>query len=118
MVSFNPSSCGYSAGDELIFGIWVYTGESRSEPTNFLATFFMGDANRNPDQILHAGVDALGGGQLEVGFEDLMGGGDRDDEDNRFLFSGSVASVPAPGALGLLGLGLLGFGLRRRQKRV
>lgn len=114
--TFDPSDFGYSVGDELIFGIAVYTGGSHSDPSNYLATFFMGDADRNPDGIVHAGVDDLGDGMFEVGFEDLFNGGDRDYNDNRFLFFGGVTSVPAPGALGLLGLGLLGIGLRRRQR--
>ncbi len=112
MVTIDPAALGYLPGDELIFGIRVYSGGDHTGSGSLVGYFFTGDASRNPDNILHAGVDSLGGGLYEVGFEDLMGGGDLDYNDNRFLFSGGV-SVPEPGVILLLGLGLLGIGVRR-----
>jgi len=113
----NPGDFGYSIGDELIFGIAVYTGGSHEAPAGFLAVFVMGPAARNPDGVLHAGVDDLGGGMFEIGFEDLLGGGDRDYNDNRFLFSGGVTTVPEPGTLALLGLGLVAMGMSRSRRK-
>jgi len=102
VVSFNPGTAyGFVAGQELIFGILVVSDLGRE--------YFMGPAARNPDGIFHAIRDDLGGGIINVGFEDLFGGGDLDYDDNRFKFSQGVASapVPEPATLGMLWLGLL-----------
>ena len=54
-------------------------------------------------------------GSIIVAFEDLMNGGDRDYNDNIFRFSGGV-TVPEPGTLMLLGMGLLGMALGRLRR--
>jgi hypothetical protein len=75
----------FTAGDELIFGIYVWnTGH----------TFYMGPGSRNPDTQPHANVVQTGPNDFDVGFEDLFGGGDRDYDDILFHFSGSLAPDP------------------------
>lgn len=108
--SYDPATQGYVVGDELIFGIYVQnTGN----------TFFMGDASRNPDHLIHASVDSNSGSGFDylVGFEDLFNGGDQDYDDNVFGFSGGLSSNPTPvsepGSLLLLATGLLALTRRR-----
>lgn len=97
-------------GDEMVFGIRV---------TNTNDVFKMGPGSRNADGLIHAAVDATArAGWLRVGFEDLLGGGDRDYDDNVFDFRGGLrSSVPEPGTLALIGVALLAAGAARRKAR-
>ena len=108
-VTFNPGTLfGFLSGQELIFGISILdTGDE----------FFMGAATRNPDDIAHATVDDQGS-SIIVGFEDLLGGGDLDFDDNRFSFTAGVVDhpVPEPTTTGLLGLALLPLGFLSRKR--
>jgi murein DD-endopeptidase MepM/ murein hydrolase activator NlpD len=77
----------FPIGGELVFGIFV---------RNTSQTFRMGPGSRNADGIEHAAVEALCPGVVNVGFEDLRGGGDRDYNDNMFQFQGGIAPRPGP----------------------
>ena len=110
VVTFNPDDYGFSVGDELIFGIRVVS-EGNEE-------YFTGLAARNPDAVVHAGVDNIGGGMFVVGFEDIFGGGDFDYDDNRFQFEGGIitpTAVPEPATLSLIGFGLVAARRYRRR---
>ncbi|HEX2054492.1 MAG TPA: tandem-95 repeat protein [Actinomycetota bacterium] len=75
----------FPEGTELVFCIYV---------RNSRQTFYMGPASRNPDNIAHASVQQTGTGTAKVGFEDLLGGGDRDYNDNVFNFTGVIPNRP------------------------
>ena len=77
----------FPAGRNLVFGITFVDGGE---------TFFMGPASRNPDGIAHADVTETGVRTFLVGFEDVFGGGDRDYDDNVFLFTGNLAPTRPP----------------------
>lgn len=77
----------FPAGRELVFGIFVRnTGE----------TFLMGPGSRNRDGIAHARVTQIAERIFDVGFEDTLGGGDRDYDDNVFRFTGNLAPNEPP----------------------
>lgn len=104
----------FNAGTELEFMIYVNnTGDS----------FFSGPAERNPDSLVHVKTDdAIAAPDIWVGFEDLLGGGDRDYDDVQFKFSNVAAvtelpSVPEPTSLGLFGLGLVGVAVAMYRRR-
>ena len=111
-VTFIPGTdFGISVGSELIFGIRIIAGAPLGEE------YFMGAGTRNPDSIIHAGVDDVGGGVFHVGFEDIFGGGDLDYDDNAFAFEGGITAAPEPATLSLLALGLVPAYLRKRRSR-
>jgi hypothetical protein len=74
-------------GEELVFGIFV-----RGPNT----TFKLGPGDRNPDGLEHGKVVNTGERQYDVGFEDLLNGGDRDYDDNVFRFTGGLAPNRTP----------------------
>lgn len=102
----------FSAGTELIFRLVVHdTGD----------VFFSGDSPRNPDGLAHAwAITTLRDGMFftTAGFEDLLGGGDKDYDDFVFSLSNVIdppadlapsspaAAIPSPSALWLLAMGL------------
>lgn len=118
-------------GTELSLGIHAAGTVLRFRLDNLTAgvSFETGPGTGNPDGLVHVAhapwtanrtipVDGIW-----VGFEDLLGGGDRDYNDNNFVFSNvrstvaSVASVPVPDVLQLMGIGLVGLAAARRRRR-
>lgn len=73
--------------EELVFGIHI---------ASLNRTFKIGPADRNPDGLVHARVQTTGVRQFDVGFEDLLNGGDRDYDDNVFRFTGGLAPNRLP----------------------
>jgi hypothetical protein len=74
--------------EELVFAIFIASENN--------VTFKMGPGDRNPDGLAHAVVRNTGERQYDVGFEDLLNGGDRDYDDNTFRFSGGLAPNRSP----------------------
>ena len=116
--SFDFGGVTVNAGDSLIFYIDVLTTQNR---------FFSSQA-LNADGITHIYSAPYAGGLVGpggtipagvyVGFEDILGGGDRDYDDLKFVFvnvGGGVVPEPATWAMLIAGFGLVGFAARRRK---
>lgn len=114
-----PINLGFfAAGTELVFGIHVRdTGH----------TYYLGPGSRNPDGLLHGGIDSgelpvypfagAPAGYIGVGFEDIFGTGDRDYDDLGFAFTNVRREVaPEPATLALFALGAAA-GARRLRRR-
>jgi len=102
----------FAVGTELVF---------RIEITDNGNIFRTGPASRNPDNRFHAASNT-DAGETFVGFEDVLGGGDRDYDDLVFAFTNVAAApgVPEPATWGLMlvGFGMVGAGLRTRRRSV
>ncbi len=121
---------GLTVGDSLIFGLQALVLHYNSDNIHYPNTnyFFSGDATNNQDNRgwndgqVHTKVLNLGNNRFLVGFEDIWGGGDRDFNDNVFLFEGVSVDIPVPpptvvsepASVSLLGLLLGGLLWRRR----
>jgi hypothetical protein len=103
------------AGAEIVFGLFV-------NDTNSI--FFSGNSKRNDDGVNHAKFSTLENNNVEVSFEDLYGGGDKDYNDLIFSVSnvkiGGSSTLPVPESNSLLmiilGLLLIGFSKFRSAK--
>ena len=105
----------FAAGAEMVFAIQV--DENLDGTIDHI--YYMGSSasGRNADGIAHDDVTP-GGPQLAiVGFEDIFGGGDLDYNDHIFSFFPVIITTPNPGALVLVGVGLLGFAVADWKRR-
>jgi hypothetical protein len=108
---------GYTANQEITFGIYVY-----DQARGRYYTYYSGAPSNNPDGVQHVQLWKIADGRygIRVGFEDLYGGGDKDYNDLIFEVSGVTHLVtPEPVTIVLLGSGLIGLGgagfVRRRR---
>lgn len=116
-----------SKGDFVNLGS-VQAGDVLTFQLNVLTTgrTFYSDKLLNADGVNHVYSTLFSGDAAHgiptgtyVGFEDLRGGGDRDYDDEAFIFTNIVIPVvpePETSAMLLAGLGLLGFMTRHRKE--
>lgn len=102
----------FQAGSELSFTMFV-------KNTGF--AYYTGNASLNPDNLLHAAYDITSGQSLNIGFEDLFNGGDKDYDDlvfslNNVRVGSLVTAVPEPETYAMMTAGLLLIGFAKRRK--
>lgn len=106
----------------------VMAGDMLTFRLNVLSTgdVFYSDSTLNIDGINHVYATAFSGdigAHIPAGtylaFEDLNGGGDKNYNDENFVFTNLTAAVPEPKsyAMVLAGLGLMGTVAHRRKKK-
>lgn len=102
----------FQAGAELAFTMFV-------KNTGF--AYYTGEASRNPDSFIHAAYDITSSQTLNIGFEDIFNGGDRDYNDLVFSLSNvsvgtTVVAVPEPEIYATFAVGLMLIGFVARRK--
>lgn len=132
----DPDDSGLAIGSEAVFGICVNRAaeDPGADCANADDVFYTGPASRNSDNVAHAMVWTRTAYETEfgaldptafppeydfvIGFEDILGGGDRDYNDAIFAVRGTTV-LPEPVTMTLLATGLAGMagaGIRRRRQ--
>ncbi|WP_246180398.1 PEP-CTERM sorting domain-containing protein [Marinobacter changyiensis] len=97
----------------------IWDGSGSLNPTNmqfFLKNVSSGSLNSSTNQFIISGTGFIRGGTLGDGVDVMWSFTGNQATRNNFSWSASI-SVPEPGTLVLLGIGLAGLGVARRRQR-